>query len=165
MNLTQNQALADSAELYTESAGEFWRVTADDLSEVLDKAYEAGEAAVREMAAKASLCGFNEFDKTLELAALACGKQLFIQGQFGGDREWQPHLPTTQGKADLLDMMLATSVSHVFRDGRVYVWKDGCGGEYCSSIELINGNKHVALAEATLKVAAMVGEKIKGTPC
>ena len=120
---------------------------------------------------------YNPTRETLELAALAGGKEVSTDKYFGDvlhvwhDAEtgmcgmwiiWQPHLPTTQGKADLLDLMLATSIS--WEDGTDYMYADRFG-DFPKKVKITNGDKHAALMEAALEVAAQVGAKMKGTPC
>ena len=96
----------------------------------------------------------------LEDAALAGGRAIYDYEN--GGTLWQPHLPTIQGKADLLDLMLATSVS--WEDGTDYMYADRFG-DFPKKVKITNGDKHAALMEAALEVAAQVGAKMKGTPC
>ena len=91
----------------------------------------------------------------LEDAALAGGKQLFTQSQFGGDREWQPHLPTTQGKADLQNLQLALPLNIEWLGKYVVVyWLVRGIREYVEIVEITNNDKHAALARAVIEVAA-----------
>jgi hypothetical protein len=102
--------------------------------------------------------------ETLELAAIACGKDIefrcetpVIKGT--KNRIWQPYYPTPQGKADLLDLMLALDLSMRVSDNLVAVFKDEY--EFFTALVITNGNKHAALAQAVLEVAAQVGAKMK----
>ena len=76
-----------------------------------------------------------------------------------------PHLPTTQGKADLLDLMLELDVSFS-RNGRyidieadVFIDTKDIKD---ASVLITNNDKHAALARAVIEVAAQVGAKMRG---
>ena len=110
----------------------------------------------------------------LEDAAIACGLSVtFVNTPNEGwwfshvDKDgllqrWLPHFTTARGKADLLDLMLATSIS--WEDGTDYMYADRFG-DFPKKVKITNGDKHAALMEAALEVAAQVGAKMKGTPC
>lgn len=67
---------------------------------------------------------------------------------------WQPHMPTTQGKSDLLDLML--SINPTLRISNTHVSIVTWLPEFLE-IEITNNDKHAALARAVLEVAAQVG--------
>ena len=129
----------------------------------------------------------------LEDAALAGGKEVSTDKYFGDVlhawhhseagmggmwKEWQPHLPTVQGRADLLDLMLAAEIEHEFT-GRgcwkpVYITSNlspictarAAGGEeawapYSGKQE----DKHAALMQAAITVAAQVFAKMREGVC
>ena len=72
---------------------------------------------------------------------------------------WQPHLPTVQGKADLLDLIdeIPLSVMWIERESRVLVRFDK--DDEC--VELPYSDKHAALMQAAITVAAQVGAKMR----
>jgi hypothetical protein len=91
------------------------------------------------------------------------GEPMFIP--FGGRGMWQPHLPTTQGKADLMDLMLALKI--VYIDCGDYMWvvyeveverREGSGRILECNVQIINGDKYATLAEAVVSVASQIWE-------
>jgi hypothetical protein len=68
---------------------------------------------------------------------------------------WQPEQPTTQGKADLLDLMLALNIYWDEENTYISAWK---GFKTSPPIPIINNNKHAALAEAVVSVASLIWE-------
>jgi len=75
---------------------------------------------------------------------------------------WQPHLPTTQGKADLLDLMLAAGLRfEPYLKGVLVQYGDEASMRYFhKSVQA--DSEHAALARAALEVAAQVGAKMRG---
>ena len=80
---------------------------------------------------------------------------------------WQPHLPTTQGKADLQDLQLALPMDvgwfyTTMGDLRAaYVGHHDGNSCFSSEIDITNNDKHAALAQAVIEVAAQVGAKMR----
>jgi hypothetical protein len=84
---------------------------------------------------------------------------LFMQARVGGEQQpFNPHLPTTQGKADLLDLMLALKLDVRWSDSYLVVEVFATNRWCRSAIEISNGNKHAALAEAVVSVASRIWE-------
>lgn len=82
------------------------------------------------------------------------------------DYRWQPHLPTTQGKADSQDLQLALPLNIEWLGKYVVVyWLVRCIREYVEIVEITNNDKHAALARAVIEVAAQVGAKMRGEVC
>ena len=72
---------------------------------------------------------------------------------------WQPHLPTTQGKADLLDLMIAAGIEYVVGYNCLTASSEH---QSLKTVQIVDGNKHAALAQAVIEVAAQIGAKMKG---
>ena len=73
---------------------------------------------------------------------------------------WQPHLPTTQGKADLLDLTIALGMEvtwNFYPTNRVTVVISMTASFSIS----FDNDKHAALARAVIEVAAQVGAKME----
>jgi hypothetical protein len=100
----------------------------------------------------------------LENAARAMGHKIVPNTQTQGawirhedeSRWWNPLSPTTQGKADLQDLMLALNLSMRVSDNLVVVFKDEY--EFFIALGVSNGNKHAALAVAAVSVASQIWE-------
>jgi len=76
---------------------------------------------------------------------------------------WRPLSPTTQGKADLMDLMLALDIAHHKDYGSMYAhWTGESPTGQClsftRSVEVINGDNQAALAEAVVSVASQIWE-------
>jgi len=106
--------------------------------------------------------------QTLENAARAMGYKIVPNTQTQGvwvrheDKShqiWDPLSPTTQGKSDLTDLMLALKLEIKWYESVDAVRVcDLLGACSCKTIKIINGNKHVALAEAVVSVASQIWE-------
>jgi hypothetical protein len=110
----------------------------------------------------------------LENAALAMGleivqwagrpKLLFVKTKNGAVFSFNPPSPTTQGKADLQDLMLALPGRIIveWEDDSVFIASgyslDDATNYFDASVPIINGNKHAALAEAVVSVASQIWE-------
>ena len=73
---------------------------------------------------------------------------------------WNPLSPTTQGKADLQDLMLALDIGHEVNGQYMDAWRgDEAHDGYIERTMLIrNGDKQKALAEAVVSVASQIWE-------
>ena len=102
----------------------------------------------------------------LEDAAIAGG----IKGQIeesdydfwfttDNDWTWQPYLPSDQGKADLLDLMLVAGIQWDEENGCIDAWR---GWITSAPVVITNNDKHAALARAVIEVAAQGGAKMRG---
>jgi hypothetical protein len=110
----------------------------------------------------------------LENAARAMGIQVSYVGEFGvshfgiaGVDIWDPLSPTTQGKSDLTDLMLDLDIQYKFLDNCdgtppfaliAWFWDGKADTVDSDYIQIINGNKHAALAEAVVSVASQIWE-------
>ena len=72
---------------------------------------------------------------------------------------WQPHLPTTQGKADLLDLMLALPVGIYWLEDVTMAVVEHRSPNGVVYTKRTNIQK---LAQAVIEVAALVGAKMRG---
>jgi hypothetical protein len=91
------------------------------------------------------------------------GEPMFIP--LGGRGMWQPHLPITQGKADLMDLMLDLDMDVIWHKHKeTVVVTNGyiLNGYLDNEIKIINGDKHAALAEAVVSVASQIWESKNG---
>jgi hypothetical protein len=80
---------------------------------------------------------------------------------------WEPEQPTTQGKADLMDLMLALNIQYKFLDKGdgtppfeliAWFWDGKADAVDSDYIQIVKGNKHAALAEAAVSVASQIWE-------
>ena len=116
-------------------------------------------------------------EQQIEDAALAGGingRTVLHDGLWAircGSKLWCPVAPTKQGKADLQDLQLAIPLDTLWvfdaqsNYAAVYVSHHDGDTMFGEQITITNNDKHAALAQAALEVAAMVGAKMKGTPC
>jgi hypothetical protein len=127
-----------------------------------------------------SLQGFGYMitKQNLENAARAMGHRtfqwsglpevLFVTAKSGAVFSWQPLATTTQGKTNLMDLMLALSIQYNFLDNcdgtppfAIIAWCKDSNGDDVESYytDIINNNKHAALAEAVISVASQIWEQ------
>jgi hypothetical protein len=106
--------------------------------------------------------------QTLENAARAMGYKIVPNTQTQGvwvrheDKShqiWNPLATTTQGKTDLMDLMMAFPLDvSWYHDSVTVRYKR----DIIEDVYFINGDKHAALAEAVVSVASQIWESKNG---
>jgi hypothetical protein len=96
----------------------------------------------------------------LELSDWSSSEDGFIRYHFVTRHIWNPLSATTQGKADLQDLMLALKICFTWVDAETYesvIASSKLLGKFVE-VRIINGDKHAALAEAVVSVASQIWE-------